>query len=84
MLITMAGREKAIHSAKICNRAPRILHLFFADDSILFAKATLQECSKIVDLVKLYDRASGQQVNLCKTEVAFSKKSGCCSKEGNC
>ncbi|XP_021713566.1 uncharacterized protein LOC110681747 [Chenopodium quinoa] len=72
-LITKAASEKKISGARVCYAAPRVSHLFFADDSILFAKATLQECSKIADIISIYERASGQKVNLDKTEVAFSK-----------
>ncbi|XP_021716657.1 uncharacterized protein LOC110684510 [Chenopodium quinoa] len=72
-LISKAARDKMIHGARVCRGAPRISHLFFADDSILFAKATLQECSKIAEIISIYERASGKKVNLSKTEVAFSK-----------
>ncbi|XP_021734035.1 uncharacterized protein LOC110700740 [Chenopodium quinoa] len=72
-LLSKAAHEKKLRGARICKAAPRVSHLFFADDSILFAKATLQECSKIADITRVYERASGQKVNLDKTEVAFSK-----------
>lgn len=72
-LIRKAERDNLISGARICFGAPRITHLFFADDSILFVKAKLQECSKIADIISIYERASGQKVSLSKTEVAFSK-----------
>lgn len=57
-----------------CVGGLRGFHIFFfADDSILFAKASLQECSKIADIISIYEGASGQKVNLSKTEVVFSK-----------
>ncbi|XP_021766605.1 uncharacterized protein LOC110731062 [Chenopodium quinoa] len=48
-------------------------HLIHGVRTIVFYKATLQECSKIADIISTYERASGQSVNLSKTEVAFSK-----------
>ncbi|XP_021756633.1 uncharacterized protein LOC110721751 [Chenopodium quinoa] len=36
-------------------------------------KVAPRECSKIADIIRMYERASGQKVNLDKTEVAFSK-----------
>ena len=73
MLLEKAERDGEIHGVSVCRGAPRVSHLFFADDSILFAKATLQECSRVADIISKYERASGQMVNLSKTEVAFSK-----------
>ncbi|XP_021736519.1 uncharacterized protein LOC110703068 [Chenopodium quinoa] len=72
-LISKAVNDKLLSGVRICRGAPRISHLFFADDSIVFAKENLQECSKIADIINTYERASGQKVNLSKTEVAFSK-----------
>lgn len=46
---------------------------FFADDSLLFAKASVSECSVIADIISKYERASGKSVNLDKTDVVFSK-----------
>ena len=73
MLIDKAAREHLIQGVRICRGSPRVSHLFFSDDSILFAKATLQECSRVPDIISKYERASGQRVNLSKTEVAFSR-----------
>ena len=72
-LISKAATTQQIHGAKICNGALRVSHLFFADGSILFAKATVRECSVISDIIIKYERASGQSVNLDKTNVVFSK-----------
>jgi hypothetical protein len=52
---------------------PRITHLFFADDSLLFSRATLGDCAKIQEILSTYERASGQQVNRDKTTLFFSK-----------
>lgn len=72
-LLSKAARENMIHGAKVRRGAPKVSHLFFVDDSILFARANLLECSKIVDIISTYERASRQKVNLSKTEAAFSK-----------
>ncbi|XP_021852525.2 uncharacterized protein [Spinacia oleracea] len=79
-LIGKAAREKLIHGAKVCNGAPRVSHLCFSDDSILFARENVQECSVIADIINKYERVSGQNVNLSKTEVAFSKRVSTCEK----
>jgi len=58
---------------RICPGAPTISHLLFADDSIIFSKATEVQANTIKHLLGLYEAASGQQVNYSKTDVAFSK-----------
>ena len=73
-LLAKAANEGYIHGARVCRTAPRISHLFFADDSILFTRATLQECSKVADILSTYERASGQKINFNKSEVSFSKR----------
>ena len=50
-----------------------ISHLLFADDSLLFARATRQECLEVVDLFNKYEEASGQKINYDKSEVSFSR-----------
>ncbi|XP_055961032.1 uncharacterized protein LOC130015273 [Mercurialis annua] len=50
-----------------------VSHLFFVDNSLLFARAYAEECYKIVELLKVYEKASGQVVNLDKSTLSFSK-----------
>ena len=49
-----------------------VTHLFFADDSLLFYKTIDQECQKLIDILELYEAASGQKVNADKSSVFFS------------
>lgn len=41
----------------------KINHLLFADDCVLFCRAKCQEWKKLMDLLKVYERASGQFLN---------------------
>ncbi|CAL1382581.1 unnamed protein product [Linum trigynum] len=54
-------------------RAPRISHMFFADDSYLFLIGSLQECKNLIEVQNEYEELSGQKVNLTKSAVCFSK-----------
>ena len=57
----------------LCRNGPRLTHLLFADDSLLFCRATNQECSNILEILEVYGRCSGQQINRNKTTIFFSK-----------
>lgn len=66
-LLKRAVMEKLIHGISLSRRGPHICHLFFADDFLLFCRATASECQNICELLKIYEDASGQQVNLVKS-----------------
>ncbi|CAL1407079.1 unnamed protein product [Linum trigynum] len=66
-LINKNGKEKKIHGLKICNRAPVVSHLLFADDCIIFARASLEEAEKLKEILMDYEKESGQMVNLDKS-----------------
>lgn len=52
--------------------APVISHLFFVDDTILFVRANEQEATTVKELIKKYEGASRQRINLEKTEIIVS------------
>lgn len=43
-----------------------------SDDSFLFARGTIGECMKIIQILRLYEMASGQAVNFEKSCVSFN------------
>lgn len=42
----------------ICDQASIVNHLLFADDSLLYASASLDACAQIQDVIATYGRAS--------------------------
>ena len=56
----------------ICRDALSLSHLFFADDNLIFYKASLEECNSLQRVLKVYEEASGQQLNRANTSLFFS------------
>jgi hypothetical protein len=54
--------------------APKVNHFLFADDLILFGKATSDEAIKLKEVLNVYCNASGQWINHEKSYVYFGKK----------
>ncbi len=71
-LLRKAERDNLIHGISICRGGPRVSHLFFADDSIIFCNANTEECEALLELLKTYEHASGQKINSGKTALFFS------------
>ena len=72
-LIRDAATKKCLHGIKVCRFAPSISHLFFANDSLLFTRANLPEAQKVLNILNIYEAASGQVVNVDKSEVSYSR-----------
>ena len=60
-LIKHAERNGDIHGYSLCKRDPKLTHLLFADDSLLFCKATVEECDKVLHILESYERGSGRK-----------------------
>nr|XP_023894138.1 uncharacterized protein LOC112006071 [Quercus suber] len=72
-MIQRAACNGDIKGVSICRNGPKLTHLFFADDSLLFCRATIQECRKVMEILATYERVSGQRLNREKTALFFSK-----------
>ena len=57
----------------ICKGGPKLSHLFFADDSLIFCRTSLLECNSLQRILHIYEQAFGQQLNRAKTSLFFSK-----------
>jgi len=75
-LTTLIKRAESIgdlHGVKVCKGTPNLSHLLFADDCCCFFFFTLsvneEEASYFSNILDLYGKALGQQINLHKLEV---------------
>lgn len=57
---------------RLTKDSPPISHLFFADDIILFAEATLPTIQSINDILNYFCKISGQKINNEKSKILFS------------
>lgn len=71
-LIQQVEVARLIQGVYLCRADPKVSHLFFADDSLLFCLANQFDCNTIKELLQLYEAASGQQINQDKTQLFFS------------
>ncbi|CAA0810912.1 DNAse I-like superfamily protein, partial [Striga hermonthica] len=58
---------------KISRNGPLLSHLLFADDSLLFCKAGVDQAGIIISILEQYRLFTGQTVNLNKSAIFFSK-----------
>ena len=72
-LIKKVDVEGEIHGFSLCRRGPKLTHLLFADGSLLFCRANMEECNKALEILNMYEGSSGQKVNRSKTSIFFSK-----------
>ena len=72
-LIQHAARDNVIRGFSLCKNGPKITNLFFADDTLLFCRARMEDLQAIQHILSLYEGAFGQQINREKTTLFFSK-----------
>jgi hypothetical protein len=80
-LIKKSVASGNLHGVKICRGAPTVSHLLFADDCFLFCRSTLEETNHLMHILKVYEAASGQEINLTKSEVFFSRNLSMAAQE---
>ncbi|KAG7582623.1 Zinc knuckle CX2CX4HX4C [Arabidopsis suecica] len=73
-IMNTAEQEGRISGLRLTQSCPSVQHLLFADDSLFICRATFKEGSEILQCLKLYGDASGQEINFQKSSITYGKK----------
>lgn len=71
-MINNYKERKWFHGIRICNIAPTVSHMLFVDDSYVYCKVDVEEVGKVMELLQVYEIASGQKINKGKSSIFFS------------
>jgi hypothetical protein len=66
-------QEGLISGVKVCQAAPSISHLLFADDSLNLIRANREDATQLKHILELYERCLGQMINKTKSAILFSR-----------
>lgn len=73
-LCTKAEKDGTLHGIKVARGCPRVNHLIFADDTMIFCQASEKNCLKLNSILLQYEEASGHKINADKSSITFSSK----------
>ncbi|GAA0186350.1 hypothetical protein LIER_33638 [Lithospermum erythrorhizon] len=65
-MLREAEERKTLSGIKIARESPSVSHILFADDTLLFCKASVAEGLEVMRVLQEYEEASGQKINLAK------------------
>ncbi|KAL9660337.1 hypothetical protein QQ045_025150 [Rhodiola kirilowii] len=64
--------EGVLTGISVARGAPKVTHLFFADDCMVYLRANVNDFTAIKRVLEDYEAVAGQRVNYPKSEVFFS------------
>ncbi|CAI8609513.1 unnamed protein product [Vicia faba] len=70
-LIIEAVEDKRRECMKIGSKRPKMSHLMFEDNLILFGKASEAQIQIVMDILNLFCKALGQRVSMDKSNIVF-------------
>ncbi|XP_027108907.1 uncharacterized protein [Coffea arabica] len=73
VLLNQAVRQGKLTDLQLSSGGPRLSHLFFADDSLIFCKAKEEKAVQLMEVLRQYGDASEQLINIEKSSIFFSK-----------
>lgn len=73
-MLEQAVRNNRIQGIKFSEDGPMIHHMLFADDSLLLCRAEVSQATEIMNILKVYEKATGQQMSIAKSAITFGAK----------
>ncbi|KAL0412200.1 UNVERIFIED_CONTAM: putative mitochondrial protein, partial [Sesamum latifolium] len=80
-LIRLEEARGNLTGVAVSRHAPRVSHLLFADDTLIFCQATEEAIQCIKNILSLLEAASGLKVSVEKSSIVFSKNTPIAVKE---
>lgn len=71
-MLSNAEASGKISGIKISRTSPRISHLMYAEDLVIYCKANIEEATEVVKCLTKYCECTGQRINWDKSMVHFS------------
>ena len=71
-LLSQAEGDGRLKGVKVCQRAPSVSHLLFADNSLILFRANGGDAQHLQGILDPYEESSGQMINKEKSAIMFS------------
>lgn len=71
-LLSRVADEGKISGVKVFRLNPKITHLMYADDLVIYCKANTLEATEVTNCLQTYCNWTGQEINWGKSSVHFS------------
>ncbi|KAK2659344.1 hypothetical protein Ddye_005877 [Dipteronia dyeriana] len=72
-VVLKCRRLRQLTGFQCCRSDPKITHLFFTDDNMIFTRASKKDCRAIKSMLDIYSTASRQVINFQKSAICLSK-----------
>jgi hypothetical protein len=72
-LLQHAENTRVIFGVPTTVKGPKLSHLFFTDNNLIFCKANSVEWRRLLKILGIYEAGSGHKLNMQKTSLFFSR-----------
>lgn len=73
-LIHKAVETGSLQGIQFSGEGLMIHHMLFVDDSLLICKASSEQAKKLMEILQIYESATGQLINVAKSGITFGVK----------